>query len=104
MIKAILVDDEKHCTDRLQHLLLKHSDIIHVIAVCHNIEAAKTNIEKLNPDLVFLDIQLNEDTAFALLKRIKAIKFQIILNFNILRIFRIHAAPQLSSIIESTNL
>lgn len=78
MIKAILVDDEKHCTDRLQHLLLKHSDIIHVIAVCHNIEAAKTNIEKLNPDLVFLDIQLNEDTAFALLKRIKAIKFQII--------------------------
>lgn len=78
MIKAILVDDEKHCTERLQNLLSKHTNALQVIDVCQNIEDAKISIEKLHPDLVFLDIQLNESTAFELLKTLKRIKFQII--------------------------
>jgi len=78
MIKTILIDDEQHCTDRLQSLLLKHSDILNIIGVYHTIENAKKSIEKLKPDLVFLDIQLNESTAFELLKSISEIKFEII--------------------------
>jgi two-component system LytT family response regulator len=78
MIKTILVDDEKHCTDRLQFLLLNYLDIIQVIGVFHTVEDAKHSIEKLKPDLIFLDIQLNESTAFDLLKSIKDIDFQII--------------------------
>ncbi|WP_418604490.1 LytR/AlgR family response regulator transcription factor [Hwangdonia sp.] len=78
MIKAILIDDELHCTERLQTLLLKYSDNIHIIGVYHNVEDAKNSIEKLKPNLVFLDIHLNESTAFDLLKSLKQKKFQII--------------------------
>jgi len=78
MIKTILVDDEKHCTDRLQSLLAKYSDILHITGIYHTIEDAKNGIQNLKPDLVFLDIQLNGSTAFDLLKSLREIKFQII--------------------------
>lgn len=78
MLKTILIDDEQHCTNRLETLLLKHSDVLHIIGVYHTINDAKKYIEKLKPDLVFLDIQLNESTAFDLLRAFKKIEFQII--------------------------
>jgi two-component system LytT family response regulator len=73
MIKTIVVDDEKHCTDRLQSLLVKYQNILHITGVYHTIEDAKNGIQKLKPDLVFLDIQLNESTAFDLLKSLREV-------------------------------
>ncbi|WP_034044995.1 LytR/AlgR family response regulator transcription factor [Wocania ichthyoenteri] len=78
MLKTILVDDEKHCIEKLQSLLIDYSSVIQVVAVCSTVEIAKNRIETLNPDLVFLDVQLHEKTAFDLLKSIKNIEFHII--------------------------
>lgn len=78
MIKAIIVDDEVHCSERLISLLSNHSKAIKIVRICHTLEEAKNTIKKLNFDLVFLDIQLSDKTAFDLLKTIKNLTFQII--------------------------
>ena len=78
MIKAIIVDDEKHCSDRILKLIEDYSIGINVISVCNTIETAKKEILALKPDLIFLDIQINEQTGFDLLSNLDKIFFDVI--------------------------
>lgn len=78
MLKAIIVDDEQHCIDRLDMLLKGHSETVQVIKCCNTISEGQKEIESLKPDVVFLDIQLNDDLGFDLLSRLKHIDFEVI--------------------------
>lgn len=79
MIQAIIVDDEQHCIDRLSFLLESAcSDLITVRGASRSVAEARTAIDKLKPELVFLDIQIDDQTAFDLLKEIHPINFSII--------------------------
>jgi two-component system LytT family response regulator len=62
-IKAIVVDDEPLARQRLVDLLQKEPDV-EVAAECHDGHQAVDAIERLSPDLVFLDIQMPEVTGF----------------------------------------
>ncbi len=57
VISAILVDDEKLASDELAYQLKDHPDIEVVATASNGIEAVKL-IESLEPDLVFLDVQM----------------------------------------------
>ena len=57
MISAILVDDEKLATEELAYQLRDYQDIEIVATASNGIEALKL-IEDLEPDLVFLDVQM----------------------------------------------
>jgi len=57
MISAILVDDEKLATEELAYQLRDFPDIEIVATASNGIEALKL-IEDLEPDLVFLDVQM----------------------------------------------
>jgi two-component system, LytTR family, response regulator len=79
MLRAIIVEDETHCSDRLMQLLAAHAaDEVHVMEIASTIGEATTLIKKLRPDLVFLDVQLGEHTSFELLKDLSEIFFKII--------------------------
>ena len=56
-MKAIIVDDERLARQELKTMLAEHKDI-EVIAECSNAQEAKEKINKLKPDVVFLDIQM----------------------------------------------
>jgi two-component system, LytTR family, response regulator LytT len=56
-ISAILVDDEKLASDELAYQLQRFPDIEVVATATNGIEAVKL-IEDLEPDLVFLDVQM----------------------------------------------
>src|ERR1700693_2856688 len=56
-ISAILVDDEKLASDELAYLLKEFPDVDIVATASNGIEAVKL-IESLEPDLVFLDVQM----------------------------------------------
>src|SRR5579871_6572815 len=56
-ISAILVDDEKLASEELSFLLREFSDIEIIATASNGIEAVKL-IEDLEPDLVFLDVQM----------------------------------------------
>lgn len=79
MIKAIIVDDEPHCIDRIADFLRQEfSDSIVVSAIAMSVPAALESIVSLQPDLVFLDVEIHELTGFDLLTRIGNINFDVI--------------------------
>ena len=69
-MKAIIVDDERLARKELTNLLKEHKEI-EIIGEAVNAEEAKKLIEKLQPDLLFLDIQMPEKTGFELLESLE---------------------------------
>lgn len=78
MIKAIIIDDEKHCIDRLSVLLGDFCPEIRVLGSCLDIDTAYEKINDQQPDVIFLDVHINEATGFDLLRKFEKIDFEII--------------------------
>lgn len=79
MIKALIIDDEKHCIDRLLNLLIpSYQNTIEVIGSAQTVEKGIKDITLLKPDLIFLDVQINDKTGFDLLRSLPEINFDII--------------------------
>lgn len=79
MIKAIIIDDEQHCINRLQGLLTDFfTETIIVGGSFTTVEAGVSAIKKLRPNLVFLDVQIGEKTGFDLLHQLSEINFDVI--------------------------
>ena len=77
-MKAIIVDDEKHCRESLQSMLQMHCPEILLAATCADAATAITAIETHKPDIVFLDIEMPRMNAFDLLQKLTCIEFEII--------------------------
>lgn len=77
MIKAIIIDDEEHCIHRLKTLLIHHKSIS-IVGCFKSVEESLEGISYLQPDLLFLDVQINDKTGFDLLKQVKNIDFEVI--------------------------
>src|SRR5690606_6912052 len=68
ILKAILIDDELKSRDNLRQLLLKYCPNVAIIAEAGSAVEALQLIRELNPDLLFLDIEMGEVSGFDLLK------------------------------------
>ncbi|MBU2915629.1 MULTISPECIES: LytR/AlgR family response regulator transcription factor [Reichenbachiella] len=68
-MKAILIDDERLARKELQSLLKVHSEI-EIVGEAANADEALELIDQLNPDLIFLDIQMPEKSGFDLLSEL----------------------------------
>lgn len=66
--KAIIVDDEELSRSDLKALLTQFPSV-EVIGEAENIRTAAEIVEKLNPDLIFLDIQFPGESGFELLEK-----------------------------------
>ena len=66
MIKAIIIDDERLARNELKKLLLDYPEF-EVVAEAANVGEGVEKIESVNPDLIFLDIQMPGKTGFDLL-------------------------------------
>lgn len=78
MLTAILIDDEEHAIATLSLLLEKYCPNVKVIDKCMSAEKALKSIVKLNPDIIFLDIEMPVMNGFELLEQFKDISFAII--------------------------
>ena len=78
MLKALIVDDEPKARENLEILLHDFVDGVEVVALCENISEAIEAVRLHSPDVVFLDIQLQRETGFDLLTRLKDINFEVI--------------------------
>jgi len=76
-IKILIVDDEEQSRS-LVNKLLQASGAEIVVADSPGVDDALAKIENFLPDLVFLDVQLNRETAFELLNKLSEINFEII--------------------------
>lgn len=79
MIKTIIVDDEINAREFLEKMLIRYfPDKFVVLERCKNVDEALIAIEKYNPELVFLDIQMPKKSGFELIKELNQINFEII--------------------------
>ena len=72
MIRAIIVDDERLARNELKKLLADFPHV-EVIAEAANVEEGIEKIDTLQPDLVFLDIQMPGKTGFDLLAELESV-------------------------------
>lgn len=77
-IQTCIIDDEKHGRDYITLLVKKEFPDFEIIFEASNIEDSYKNLLKNIPDIIFLDIQLRENTAFDLLSKFKELPSQII--------------------------
>jgi len=94
-IRAVVVDDEELGRDRLQSLLGEQSDV-EIVGVCADGTSAVEMIEREQPDLVFLDVQMPGMDGFEVIEnldpsRLPAVVFVTAHDGHAIRAFEIHA-------------
>ncbi|MFW0735633.1 MULTISPECIES: LytR/AlgR family response regulator transcription factor [unclassified Flavobacterium] len=77
-INAILVDDDFQNLELLKYFLTKFCPLINIIGEASNVEDSIELINKLSPQVVYLDIQLHEKNAFEILDCIDFSEIEII--------------------------
>lgn len=78
MIKTIIIDDEPGIRKMLSILLKQHCPEIHILAEADGVESGYKAILGNRPDLIFLDIRLDDGTGFDLLHKFEKIDFHVI--------------------------
>ena len=68
-MRAIVIDDERLARKELI-TLLNQLESVEVVGEAVNVDDAKEKIDQLNPDVIFLDIQMPEKTGFELLEEL----------------------------------
>ena len=78
MLKAIIVDDEGKARRILERFIVEYCPQLEIVAVVENVPEAVKAIQKTNPDVVFLDIEMPGYNGFQLLEFFDQIDFEII--------------------------
>lgn len=107
-LKSIIVEDEKNGQEALVALLEMYCPQVEVVGIAACITSAYELIKMHNPDLVFLDIILDKENSFDLLKLLDPIQFQIIFTTSsagyALKAFNAHAVDYLMKPISPSGL
>jgi len=78
MLKAIIVDDEGKARRILERFIVEYCPQIEIVAMAEDVPQAVKAIQKTNPDVVFLDIEMPGYNGFQLLEFFDTIDFEII--------------------------
>jgi two-component system LytT family response regulator len=68
--RTLIADDEQPARDRLKKLLAEHADQIELIGEAQNGLECREMIDRMKPDLVFLDIQMPGLNGFEVLQQV----------------------------------
>ncbi|WP_111307491.1 LytR/AlgR family response regulator transcription factor [Confluentibacter sediminis] len=72
-----IIDDEQHCIDRIVKLLEPYKDKMKVVTYS-SVETAIVGINTVKPEIVFLDVQIHNKTAFDILKAVDFNNFSLV--------------------------
>ena len=78
MVRSIIIDDELKSRESLKILLSDFCEDVEVMTTCQNVTEGLEAIAQYKPDVVFLDIQMQRETGFDLLEKIKPIDFEVV--------------------------
>ncbi len=77
-IKVFLVDDELRAIEGLTNVLQSFFQNITILGYAHNVNTAHTEILKTKPDLIFLDIEMGNESGFQLLEKFDKVNFHVV--------------------------
>ena len=78
MLKVIIIDDEPDCVKLLALQLKMYCPEVQIVAECTASNDALTQIKALQPDLIFLDIEMPVMNGFQLLEALGTINFSLV--------------------------
>ncbi len=105
-LRVVIVDDELPARERLKSLLKKYWHV-RVAGEAQDIFEAEKKIKEINPDLIFLDIQMPGGTGFDLLDRLEnppRVIFVTAFNQFAIRAFKVNALDYLLKPIDELRL
>lgn len=70
MITAVLIDDDQNLRSGMKQLLSRYAPEIQIIGEADSVVNGVESIDKLQPQVVFLDIQMNDGTGFDILEQL----------------------------------
>ncbi len=78
MIDAVIIEDEQPIIDGLKEMIKLFCPTVNIVGAAKTVRTAYALIQEESPQLVFLDIQLENGSGFDLLDKIPSPTFQII--------------------------
>ncbi len=105
-MRSIIIDDERLARKELR-TLLEASPEIEIVGECANADEAREAIEKENPDLIFLDIQMPGQNGFDLLETLDYVPYVIFVTAydeHALKAFEVNALDYLLKPVDAERL
>lgn len=78
MIKTVIIDDESNNQELIFNLLKSYADHVEVLAMADSVKTGYKAILEHKPNLIFLDIQMQDGNGFDLLKLFEKTDFKVI--------------------------
>jgi len=78
MIRSVIIDDEEHNRQMIRDMILKHCTQLSVVAEADGVKSGLAAIQKHHPDMIFLDIKMDDGDGFDLLEKAGTIDFKVI--------------------------
>ena len=108
MFKVAIIDDEKNVRIVIKKLLNILYSNCEIVAEAASIKEAKVILPQVKPDIVLLDIELEDGTGFSLLKQLPSLDFKLIFitafNQYAIKAFKFNALDYLLKPIDPTEL
>jgi two-component system LytT family response regulator len=108
MLKAIIIDDEPDCVQLMTLQLKAHCPQVRVVLQTTQPEEGLEAIRDMEPDLVFLDVEMPRMNGFSLLEKLEEISFSLIFvtayNEFALKAFRFSALDYLLKPVNTAHL
>ena len=78
MLRTVIIDDEDHVRETIGRLLAVHCPQVRLVGEAIGVESGLKVIRNLHPQLVILDIRMDDGTGFDLLNKFETIDFKVI--------------------------
>jgi len=78
MLRVLIIDDEANISNMIAGIVKGYCDGAIVVGQAGSVKEGKEKIRSLNPDLVLLDIKMNDGTGFDLLEKLERVDFKVI--------------------------
>ena len=78
LIQCLIIDDDSFIRDLLIDKLNQYFPEITILGTAKNGHEGLEQIERLHPDLVFLDVEMTDMTGFELLSKLEKVNFKVI--------------------------
>ncbi|MFM8243869.1 MAG: LytR/AlgR family response regulator transcription factor, partial [Crocinitomicaceae bacterium] len=78
MKKILIIDDEKPTRELIKRMIDSFGFDVEIFIEGENVKSGVESINRIQPDLVFLDIQMPDGNGFDVLKSVDQINFEVI--------------------------